>query len=897
MEYYTGKVGDALKKLNTSKKGLSQKEADNRLDKYGLNELKEGKKISKLQIFISQFQDPLILILIAASVIAAIIGYLEYLSHGGDIFENMLDSIVISIILFLNAILGFVQEYNAEKAIEALKKMASLKAVVIREGKQKEVEAKELVPGDIIILSEGERIPADSRLIEAVSLQTQEAALTGESLPIKKEITVYDEELPVGDRKNMVFSGTVITSGKGKAVVVSTGMKTEIGKIATMLQDTKKELTPLQKRLEQLGKFLTILILAICAVVFGAGVFRGMAIVDIFIFAVGLAVAAIPEGLPAVVTISLSLGVKRMVKRNALIRKLPSVETLGCTTVICSDKTGTLTHNEMTVKKIYADDEIIEVKGSGYEPKGSFSKSTKSLELLLKIGVLNNDARIDKEGKEYKIIGDPTEGALIVSAEKAGINKEILENKYPRKKEIPFDSSRKMMTTIHHIDEKKYAYVKGAPDILLDRCNRVIEHGKIKKLTKNQKKIIMDANQNFANDALRVLGFAYKEIKTDKKKEWEKNLIFVGLQGMIDPPRKEVKDSIAKCKTAGIKVIMITGDFKGTAVAIGRDLNIEGKAITGTDLENIDLSKEVGNIGIYARVNPEDKMKIVAALKEKGHVVAMTGDGVNDAPALKRSDLGISMGITGTDVAKEASDMILTDDNFTSIVNAVEEGRTIYDNIRKFVVYLLSSNIGEVFVAFFSLIFLKTLPVGVKQLLWINLVTDGAPATALSVEPGEKGLMNHGPRKKDENIINKNIGVSMFIIGFIMMIATLGMFIYSLKLTGWNFGMPFDEKSHDFIYASTVAFTTLMMLQMFNVLNAKSQRESVLNKEMFSNKYLWFAIMTSIILQLVVIYTPLNAIFGTVPLGLKDWILITIVSSSVLFVGELLKLIGIKHKE
>ncbi len=898
MDYYKAKLKEVYAELQSSEKGLTTEEVQKRLEKYGPNELQQKKKDSPFKIFISQFQDPLVLVLIAAALISLGIGYFEHVQHGAPLIESFVEAGVIGVILIVNAVLGFVQEYNAEKAIEALKRMASLKAVVLRDGRKTEVEARDLVPGDIIVLSEGEKIPADSRLIELANLQTQEAALTGESLPVKKEITEYKADLALGDRKNMIYSGTVITQGKGLAIVATTGMQTEIGKIATLIQEAEKEETPLQKKLEQLGKFLGILTLGICVIVFVAGLLRGFPLMEIFIYSVGLAVAAIPEGLPAVVTIALALGVKRMVRRHALIRKLPSVETLGSTTVICSDKTGTLTHNEMTVRKIYVDGEYIDIDGSGYDPHGKFSHNTKDLELLLKIGTLNNDAKLEKQGDEYKIIGDPTEGALIVSAAKAGIDKEILDNKHKRVDELPFDSTRKMMSTVHNILGKKLVYVKGAPDILLSRCSKIIEAGKVIKLTPDKKKKILAANEKFAGEALRVLGFAYKELKKDKKDDWEKDLVFVGLQGMIDPPRKEVRDAIKRCRTAGIKVVMITGDFIGTAKAIAGELGIEGRAVQGSELEKMDLDKEVESIGVYARVNPEDKMMIVDALKRRGHVVAMTGDGVNDAPALKKSDLGIAMGITGTDVAKEASDMILTDDNFASIVNAVEEGRTIYDNIRKFVVYLLSSNIGEILVVFSSILLGLPLPVVVTQLLWINLVTDGLPATALSVDPAENGIMEIKPRKKDSNIIGKKLGFTMFLMGLVMMAATIGIFVYYLMQGGWTFGTPITE-SNDALYryASTIAFTTLMMLQMFNVLNARSQRRSIFNATLFHNRWLWLAIGSSIGLHLLVLYTPLGFLFRTVPISFTDWIIITIVSSSVLFAGEILKLFGVRQND
>ncbi|MBN2423376.1 calcium-translocating P-type ATPase, SERCA-type [Candidatus Woesearchaeota archaeon] len=882
MDYYNKKLSEVYKALDSSEKGLTSSEAQKRLEQYGFNILKEKDKISPIKIFFSQFIDPVIWVLLGALVVSGLVGETK-------------DVYLIGIILIINAILGFIQEYRAEKAIEALKKMASLKAVVLRDGKETEIDASNLVPGDIIVLREGEKIPADARLLQVTSLQTQEAALTGESLPIKKEMTDYETELSIGDRKNMVFSGTVITAGKGRAIIVKTGMQTEIGKIAEMIQQAEKEMTPLQKKLEELSKMLGILTLVICAVVFIVGVLRNQAVIELvrrlnipglvqnkevlemFITAVSLAVAAIPEGLPVVVTISLALGVQRMVKRHALIRKLPSVETLGCTTVICSDKTGTLTHNEMTIKKIFVDNEIITVEGSGYEPVGSFSNHTKDLELLLRIGALNNDAKLEKNDEEHRIIGDPTEGALIVSAAKAGLNSQILQNKHKRTDEIPFDSKRKMMTTIHHVHGKKIAYVKGAPDLILEKCSKILNQGKIEKLTSAKKKKIIEINEDFASDALRVLGFAYKELKNEKKQDWEKNLVFVGLQGMIDPPRKEVKDSIAKCKTAGIKVIMITGDFKGTAIAIARELGIEGRAITGEELHKIDLDREVDNIGIYARVNPEDKMKIVEALKRKGHIVAMTGDGVNDAPALKRSDLGIAMGIAGTDVAKEASDMILTDDNFTSIVNAVEEGRGIYDNILKFVQYLLSSNVGEILVIFMAIIFGWPVPLIPAQILWMNLLTDGLPAVALGIDPAEKNIMEKKPREANKSMFNPDFTFAIFFTGIIIASGTL--FLFNLN------------KGTDLLKAQTIAFTTLVCFQFVRIYVVRSDY----NLGLFSNKWLVGAVGLSLLLQLTVIYTPMNKWFETVPLSLMDWVYIVVVCSSILvfsFVFRLIKKTG-----
>ncbi len=859
MMYYTKEIETIFKEFSTSENGLSSQEANARLTKYGKNLLKETKKISPIAIFINQFKGFIIGILLAAMVISLFI-------------QEYLDAEVIAVILLLNAVLGFIQEYRAERSIEALKKLVSLKAKVIRDNRVQEIPAAEVVPGDILVLEEGDKLPADARLIVSINLETQEASLTGESTPVEKNIDLLEEHLPVADQKNMVFSSTIITRGRGRAVVVETGMGTEIGKIAEMIQEAEKELTPLQLSLKQLGHRLGTLTIGICLIVFITGALRTGEYLKMFIAAIALAVAAIPEGLPAVVTISLALGVERMIKKNALLRKLPSVETLGCTTVICSDKTGTLTCNQMTVERMFVNDEIISVTSSGYL-KGRTPTSPEKFELLLKIGVLCNDANIE----EGKVIGDPTEASLIVNAAKAGLIKQELEKMSPRVAEIPFDSQRKMMTTIHQTGAQLVAYTKGAPDILLERCTQIYINGKIMELTAKDKKKIHLANEGFAQDALRVLGFAFKE--TQNLNPTEENLIFVGLQAMIDPPRKEVKEAIKKCKAAGIKVIMITGDHKLTALAIATKLGIIGDVLTGKELDEIeDLYEEiVEKVSIYARVSPEHKMKIIEALKRNGHVVAMTGDGVNDAPALKDADIGIAMGITGTDVAKEASDMILTDDNFASIVNAVEEGRTIEENIKKFVTYLLSSNLGEVLTIFIAIIIGLPMPLLALQILWINLMTDGLPALALGIDPPDIDLMRRKPRRKDENILSTKRFVWMLGIGLIMMISTLGIFY-------------FYKPAENLDYARTIAFTTLMMMQMFNVMNCRSGYTSVF-RGFFSNLWLLYAIVISIALQLLVIYTPLRNIFHTIPITLIDWGYILLVSASVLVFSEILKLI------
>ena len=712
MDFYKKEVKDVLSELKSSLKGLTEDEANRRLLEYGYNELKEGKKISVLKLFFGQFNSFVVYILIAALVISLF-------------FKEYIDFIVIGVILILNAVLGFVQEYNAEKSIQALKKLARHNVVVIRNEKLKKIESKNIVPGDVIVLETGDRVSCDARIIESNELQTQEASLTGESNPVLKKIDVIKKECGIADQNNMVFSSTIITNGRGKAIAVNTGMHSEIGKIAKLIEDVKPELTPLQIRLNKLGKTLGYIIIIVVIAVFFSGIFKGGKFLDMLLIGVSLAVAAIPEGLPAVVTISLAVGIKKMVKKNVLIRKLPAVETLGSVSVVCSDKTGTLTKNEMTVEKIYVNNKTIDVTGSGYNKIGRFLYNEREvkdqeLELLLRIGVLCNNTIFQNE---RELIGDPTEGALIISAAKFGIKKNELDNKYLRLKEEFFTSERKLMSTLNKLNKNYIVLSKGAVEKILDISDRIYENGRVRKITEKDKTKILKIHQEFAAKALRVLGFAYKE----SNKLEEKNLIFVGMQGMIDPERDEVKISIEKCEKAGIRVIMITGDHSITAKAIGDKLGIKGDVLTGEEIDKLrNLDDVIEKYDIYARVNPEHKIKIVEALKRKGEIVAMTGDGINDAPALKKADIGIAMGITGTDVAKESSDMILLDDNFATIVNAIEEGRAIYDNIKKFVNYLLSSNIGEVMILFAALLIgfrfndSIAIPLLAVHLLWIN---------------------------------------------------------------------------------------------------------------------------------------------------------------------------------
>ena len=878
VNYYNLSISDTIKSIDTSQTGLTEEEARQRLEKYGVNELKQRDKISPFQILIRQFISTIVFILLAALVISLLIG-------------EKLDAIVISTIVVLNGVFGFVQEFKAEKAIEALRKLTALKAKVIREGKETEIDSRELVPGDIILLETGSKVPADARLIDIAAFQVDEASLTGESVPSNKITGPLDNDILVNDQENMVFMGTIVTKGHAKAVVTGTGMNTEIGKIADMVQEAEEKLSPLQVKLKKFGKWLGFVTIGICVVVFGVGILREYLTTDLFetsfavemfLASVALAVAAIPEGLPAIVTISLAFGVRRMAGRNALIRKLPAVETLGCTNIICSDKTGTLTKNEMTIKEILFNNTLIEVTGDGYTPEGKFVREgneevdISSLELLFRSSTLCNDSRLN-HNERWEIFGDPTEGALLVSAGKAGFKKSEMENRFPRIDEIPFDSERKCMTTIHRVNEENIAYIKGAPDVILNNCKYISINGQVKDITGENKKKILDVNQEMANKALRVLGFACKSLTekyTPEPEEVETDLTFIGLQAMIDPPREEVRESITRCRSAGISTVVITGDHKLTAIAITKELGMfkEGdKALSGEELDKLSddkLDEIVENIVICARVSPEHKVRILNALKKRGHIVAMTGDGVNDAPALKNSDIGVAMGITGTDVAKEASDMVLTDDNFASIVNAVEEGRGIYNTIKQFVQYTLSSNLGEILVIFLAILIGWPLPLIAIQILWVNLLTDGLPGLALGLDPFSKDIMNKPPRNRDENIISRDVINNILIVGSVMGTGTLLMF--------YGYGI-------ESVKAKSIAFTTLVMFQLFNVLTYRAKNFKI---DFKTSKYLTGSVVISILMQFAVLYTPLNVAFKTVPLGLVDLIKIFLVSGSLYLILE-----------
>ncbi len=875
--------------LNTSlSEGLSAVSVKERQAQYGANELKERKSRSPFAIFFEQFKDFIVLILIGAALVS---GFLR----------EWVDAVAIIAIVVLNAILGFIQEYRAEKSLAALKKLSSPVSKVIRNGQREAVMSKLLVPGDLVELEAGDNVPADSRLVWLTSnFNTQEASLTGESTPVLKNVSALEEkETPLAERVNMAYMGTSVASGKARAVIVDTGMRTELGKIAGMIQEIEHEITPLQKKLEEFGKWIVYLCFILVGLVFLLEWLRGGKIIEVFLTAVSLAVAAIPEGLPAVVTIALALGVQRMVKRNALVRKLPSVETLGCATVICSDKTGTLTKNEMTVQRVFAGNRIFSVTGIGYEPKGEFlldekaviSRQHLELEKLLDCAVLCNGAQlIAQRASGYKIFGDPTEAALLTAAAKSGIWKEPREKEFVFVDELPFDSQRKMMSIIRKNGNQLTAFVKGAPDVLLGQCNYIAEGPAARKITPEDKERILKINSEFADSALRVLAFAWRPLEDGltryDAKVVEANLIFSGLIAMIDPPREEVKLAVRLCHEAGIRTVMITGDHKNTAVAIARELGIFKKdslAFTGEELDRLSeeaLLADIENIPVYARVSPAHKLRVVRAWRKKGHIVAMTGDGVNDAPAVKEADIGIAMGITGTDVTKEVSDMVITDDNFASIVAAVEEGRGIYDNIKKFVHYLLSCNAGEILVMFTSSLIGLPTPLLPIQILWVNLVTDGFPALALGVDPVGKNIMQRQPRKKNEAVVTRERALMMLAQGSFIAFCSLLAFCFVL----------FVEKE-DITRARTAAFIVLSCAQLFHSFNCRSMDESIFKIGILSNKKLILAVFVSFALQMAAVYLPFaQRVFKTEALGLFDWFLVLVISSFPLWAMEFWKM-------
>ena len=883
--YYDKPVDEVLQFFaSDDKKGLSKREIEERLKKFGPNVLEEKGKINPIFIFFNQFRSFIIYILIFALVFSVLV-------------EEYIDSVVIGAILIFNAFFGFIQEYKAEKAIEKLRELSGFKSRVVREGEVILVDSKELVQGDIILIEEGDKISADARIIESKNLKVSEASLTGESIPVLKVSEVLYGDLSIADRKNLLYSGTNVAKGRARAVVVATGMKSEIGKIAGMISAIEKDETPLQKKLSYMGRWIGVFTILVSISVFFAGVFRDgligllfsrqyylfvISARDWFLTAVALAVAAVPEGLPAIVTIALALGVRRMLKRNSLIRRLPSVETLGSTNVICSDKTGTLTSNEMMVRKVFVNSNDLDIEGKGYELNGKISKLSRNDLFIFQIGVLCNNASLNVSGNKVDVIGDPTEAALLVSAERAGVKHVEFRKLWLREDEESFDSERKMMSTVN-IDpktKKKIVFSKGAPERILEKCNRVIINGKVVKLNASLKKKILEKNKEFAKQALRVLGFAFKDFKG----KIEEDLIFVGLQAMHDPPRKEVKESILKCNNAGIRVIMVTGDNLYTALAIAKEIGIEGESIESIEfskLSNREKLKMIEKISIFARVDPAHKVEIVELLQKKKYVVAMTGDGVNDAPAIKKADIGIAMGIKGTDVAKETSDMVLIDDNFASIVNSVEEGRGIYQNIKKFVNYLLSSNMAEVLVIFLAIIFGMPLPMTAIMLLWINLVTDGLPALSLSVDPPSRDIMKSPARRAERGIMNRSMVFNVVYVALLISFGVLGLFVWAQN---------YYEGTENMIErAQTIAFTAIVIMEFVRLHMIRSEH----NLDAFSNKWLVLAVAVSFALQVAVIYTPLNQFFGTTFLGFRDWAMIFGVSFGVF----VLNLIGSKVRD
>lgn len=878
--WYTIPFLDVLEILRTDCTiGLSTAEATRRLDEYGYNELEEKQATPWWQHFLAQFQDFMVLVLLGATLISAFLG--EYV-----------DAITILAIVLINAILGFIQENRAERSIKALKKLTAHTASVIRDGSIQQVQAREIVPGDILVHEAGDKLAADARLINVNNLEVEEAALTGESLPVRKVCDrEFMEDTPLGDRKNMVYAGTIITRGRGQSVVCATGNQSEVGRIANMIQDVGDEDTPLQRRLDHLGKLLVWGCLVICAIVVAIGIFKGEPIFLMCMAGISLAVAAIPEGLPAIVTVCLTLGVQRMIKENAIIRRLPAVETLGCITVICSDKTGTLTQNEMTVRKLYTAGTIYEITGSGYDISGAFLRNKqefdpqrdKNLELCLMTAALCNNSVIKhnnvaitglwrkKQDSCWTIEGDPTEGALAVAAAKARVWKEDLEKSLNRIDEIPFEPERRLMSVVYQDQTlNRFVYSKGAPDTILDLCNAYFFNGRELPLTEDSLQSIKSTHEAMTSEALRVLALAYRRLSPIDPVDVsiEKELVFLGLIGMIDPPRAEAKQAIKVCRDAGIKTVMITGDHPNTAIAIANELKLydqtaNSRVLTGRDLDAMsdqEFNRIASKISVYARVSPTHKLRIVKALKQNGHIVAMTGDGVNDAPAVKEADIGISMGNTGTDVTKEASSMILADDNFATIVAAVEEGRGIYDNIRKFIRYLLSCNIGEVLTMFVASIAGFPLPLLPIQVLWINLVTDGLPALALGIDPTEANCMRRPPRHPKENIFSRGLSRKIVSRGIQIGFSTILVFagIYLLR--------------NDLALARTMAFCTLVFCQLFHVLDCRSENYTIFELGIFTNPYLLLAVTASIIMQLSVIYVPfLSNIFATVPLTAFDW--------------------------
>ncbi len=880
-QWHSLKIDEVLQALGSRTSGLTEAEAKARLLKYGHNELKAKKKPSPVLLFLRQFLSPLIYVLITAVIISFIV-------------QHYIDAVVILGVLLLNASVGFMQESRAERAMEALLQMAAPRAKVRRDGVLKQIPAREVVPGDIVLIETGDRVPADARLIEASNLKMNEATLTGESMPVEKHTEVLGKTVPIAERKNTVYLGTTVSYGRAAAVIVGTGMSTELGKIATAIREVEPEKTPLQKSISKLSRYIIIIFLSVIAILVAVGLFKGLDHLEVFLLAVAAAVSAIPEGLPAVVTVVLSMGMRSMAQRNAIIRRLVAVETLGAATVICSDKTGTLTLNEMTVRQMYVDGRWIEVSGEGYEPRGEFHHGERiisplqdeALKLHLMIGALCNDALITSENSRCDIYGDPTEGALVVAAAKAGMGKEGLEKSYPRLDEIPFQSEKQYMATLHHREGGgRVVYVKGAPEKLLGLSKELLTAKGIVPLEQADLEHITHANISMANEAMRVIATAYVELPSEaedlKDEDIRGKLVFVGLMGMADPPREEAKEAVKLCKQAGIKVIMITGDHKVTAESVARQLDLAaGEAVTGAELQEMsdqDLSQRIENVSVFARIEPLHKLRIVNALKSHGHVVAMTGDGVNDAPALKAANIGIAMGITGTDVAKEASDMVLADDNFASVVAAVDEGRAIFSRLRNVIFFLLSTNLGELLALTLSVFFVGKAPLLAVQIIWNNLVTDTAVAVPLGMEPKFGDELKQPPRHPDVGIIFPGLLARVLYMSVMM---GVGAFI----VFNWA------QQRESIEAARTMAFAALAVFEWFRALNARSDEHTLFQVGIFRNRWLVISVLTAILMMIAVIYVPfLQIAFSTVPLRIDQWGIALAAGGSLFAVEEIRK--------
>ncbi len=885
LKWHNLSVDEALGELATSPTGLSGADARQRLQRYGTNELTQKSKPPQILVFIRQFASPLIYILLVAALV-------EFL-----IMHKPTDGSVILAVLVINSVVGYIQESRAEQAMEALKKLAAPNARVKRQGVISKVAARELVPGDIILLEAGDKIPVDGRLLEAVELGVDESILTGESVPVLKFVEAIEGEAAVADMGNMVHMGCAVVSGRGVAVVTATGMNTEIGKITLKVQQTKPPPTPLQRNVARLGRYLGFLVLGTVGVLMVIGLIRGYGFEDMFTLAVAAAVSAIPEGLPVLVTVVLALGMRRMAKRHALVRKLTAVETMGSVTAICSDKTGTLTRSEMTLRRLYLSGRMIDVSGSGYLPEGEFSENGLKLDpaaeedllLALKIGSLCNDSSLEIKDAKHQILGDPTEGALLVAALKAGLSREGLEKEQPRQSELPFSSEKRYMATMHSCGGgRAVAYVKGSVDRVLAMSRRILIDGEVHELTPEMLKSLENHNESMAAVALRVMALAYTPCSSAPAKLTHEfldgSMVIVALAGIMDPPRPEAARAIADCTKAGIKVMMITGDQKTTAVAIATELGLPpGDALTGVELEklsDIQLSARIDTISVFARVEPLHKLRIVNAMKGKGYTVAVTGDGVNDGPALRAADIGIAMGIKGTEVAREASDMVLTDDNFASIVAAVEEGRVVFNNIRRSVFYLLSTNAGELFTWIIAIAIGLPLPVVAVQILWINLVSDGACVIPLGLEPRHSNVLEEPPRRKNSGVVYHGMLWRIIYLAVFMALGTILTFNWALPMVG------LEE-------ARTIAFSLLVVFQWFNAFNARSDRQSIIKLGLFSNSSLLWAVGLAVLLQVMVTYVPLlQRIFYTVPLSMTDWVIVILVSGSVLAVEEIRKLVA-----